>query len=202
MPVTIGATENTFSNPIGLLSDCHRRIERFLQALLAVTIERQGGALDARHRDALEAALRYFRDAAPKHTQDEEDDLFPALREMKGQQVTAVLARLDQLEDEHKSATAWHNAVEEIGQRWLRRNSLSEQDAVQLQSLLLQLSDLYQRHIALEELEVFPLARRNCRKTAKQVFGRRMASRRGVNFIPEWAQLSSLPPNQDTDSAD
>ena len=46
MPVSIGTTENTFANPIGLLSDCHRRIERFLQALLKVTTEVKGGSLE------------------------------------------------------------------------------------------------------------------------------------------------------------
>ena len=33
-------------------------------------------------RVALESALRYFREAAPKHTADEEESLFPRLRQM------------------------------------------------------------------------------------------------------------------------
>ena len=33
MPVQIGAKAHPFSNPTGLLSDCHRRIEMFLGAL-------------------------------------------------------------------------------------------------------------------------------------------------------------------------
>ena len=77
MPVAIGTEESTFANPIGLLSDCHRRIERFLQALLTVTTQVEGGSLDAEHRSAVEAAVQYFRQAAPKHTADEEEDLFP-----------------------------------------------------------------------------------------------------------------------------
>lgn len=47
MPISIGASENTFANPIGLLSDCHRRIERFLRALLTVATQLAGGPLDA-----------------------------------------------------------------------------------------------------------------------------------------------------------
>ena len=33
MPVQIGAQSHSFSDPTGLLSDCHRRIEMFLGAL-------------------------------------------------------------------------------------------------------------------------------------------------------------------------
>lgn len=37
MPITIGAKPaGDFSNPIELLSDCHRRIERFLGVLATV----------------------------------------------------------------------------------------------------------------------------------------------------------------------
>ncbi len=185
MPVTIGATENTFANPIGLLSDCHRRIERFLQALLTVTRGVQGGPLEAEHRNVLEAALKYFHNAAPKHTADEEDDLFPALRELGRPAVGAVLARLDQLEDEHKNAAAWHREVEELGQEWLRQNALSVPETARLVTLLTHLSDLYSSHIAVEEREIFPMAQQELSESARQIIGRRMAARRGVPFIPE-----------------
>jgi hypothetical protein len=33
MPVQIGAKAHSFSDPTGLLSDCHRRIEMFLKSL-------------------------------------------------------------------------------------------------------------------------------------------------------------------------
>ena len=185
MPVTMGATENTFANPLGLLSDCHRRIERFLQALLTVTTDLEGGALTVEYRTAFEAALKYFRQAAPKHTADEEEDLFPALRKVERPRVAAILARLDHLEEEHESATAWHREVEEIGERWLRQDGLSGPETLRLKTLLLHLSDLYRTHIAIEEHEVFPLAQEELSDSVKQIIGRRMASRRGVPFIPQ-----------------
>ena len=81
MPVSIGATqESNFANPIGLLTDCHRRIERFLGVLVRVAAEARGGPLNAEHRQAMETALSYFHRAAPLHTADEEEDLFPELR--------------------------------------------------------------------------------------------------------------------------
>jgi hypothetical protein len=36
MPVQIGTTTHSFSDPTGLLSDCHRRIEMFLGVLQTV----------------------------------------------------------------------------------------------------------------------------------------------------------------------
>src|SRR5690242_17341474 len=65
MPITIGAKqESDFSDPIGMLGDCHRRIERFLSVLLKLASEREGAALNQQEQDALSASLRYFRDAA------------------------------------------------------------------------------------------------------------------------------------------
>ena len=69
-----------FSEPLGLLSDCHRRIEYFLEVLIAVDAETAGGPLIPSRRTALEGALRYFAVGAPKHTRDEEESLFPRLR--------------------------------------------------------------------------------------------------------------------------
>jgi hemerythrin-like domain-containing protein len=80
MPIVIGAKrESDFSDPIGMLGDCHRRIERFLNALLTVATSAKGGPLTSEQQTALAASLRYFLEAAPKHTADEEESLFPRL---------------------------------------------------------------------------------------------------------------------------
>ena len=77
MRITIGAKqESGFDDPIGLLGDCHRRIEQFLSILVAVADQARGGRLNHDQRIALETGLRYFREAAPKHTADEEESLF------------------------------------------------------------------------------------------------------------------------------
>ena len=83
MPIVIGAKpESSFTDPIGLLTDCHRRIERFLSILLQVSRAAHGEALNKEQRSAFETALRYFREAVPKHIADEEQTLFPRLRQM------------------------------------------------------------------------------------------------------------------------
>jgi hemerythrin-like domain-containing protein len=192
VPVSIGASENTFANPLGLLSDCHRRIERFLQALLTVATQVAGGSLEAEHRRALEVALKYFHEAAPKHTADEEEDLFPMLRELRSPRIPAVLADLDRLEAEHTTAEAWHREVEKLCERWLRQNSLRPEDAARLKDLLTSLADLYRDHIATEEEQVFPVAKVELSESELQAIGRRMALRRGVLFMPEPDVLSRL----------
>jgi len=184
MPVTIGVAANTFINPIGLLSDCHRRIERFLQALLTVTSDTQGGSLDDEHRHALETSLKYFHHAAPKHTADEEEDLFPILRKIDRPDLQRVLARVDQLEHEHRTAIEWHREAEEIGERWLNQDHLSGEETIRLHELLTSLADLYRSHIAIEDQEVFPIAQKVLSESEKTRIGRSMASRRGIPFTP------------------
>jgi hypothetical protein len=77
MPIAIGQKlESDFGNPLGLLSDCHRRIERFLDGLIAISEEAQGNKLDDVQRQQFEVGLRYFRDAVPKHTLPRQPALF------------------------------------------------------------------------------------------------------------------------------
>ena len=65
MPISIGQpVESDFHNPLGMLSDCHRRIARFLEALINVTERARGDSLDLAQIEALETALKYFREAS------------------------------------------------------------------------------------------------------------------------------------------
>jgi hypothetical protein len=63
MAVRIGDESSSFDEPLELLSDCHRRIERFLAALIAVARDNSGSALNPEQERALQVALRYFRRA-------------------------------------------------------------------------------------------------------------------------------------------
>ena len=53
MPIVIGAKrESDFTGPLGMLSDCHRRIEMFLNVLVQVAEHVRGGVLNEEHRGA------------------------------------------------------------------------------------------------------------------------------------------------------
>lgn len=181
MPVVIGAKpESGFQDPIGLLIDCHRRVERFLSVLVRVGVQAQGGPLTAEQRTSLESALRYFREAAPKHTADEEESLFPRLWATGHPGLEGVLERVKALQGDHAKAEKAHAEVERLGQAWLANGTLSETDAARFRQLLAGLTELYRAHIAIEEREVFPAAAASIGQAQRDAMGKEMAARRGV----------------------
>jgi len=181
VPVQIGARRaSDFTDPVGLLGDCHRRIERFLATLVAVTIEAKGGHLTDDRRTALATALRYFREAAPKHTADEEESLFPRLRRLDHAVAQPLLDRIDALQQDHVCADKSHREVDRIGGLWLAAGELSAQDAERLATLLNQLAELYRSHIAIEDTEIFPFAARVLASGDREAIGVEMAARRGL----------------------
>jgi hemerythrin-like domain-containing protein len=181
MPIVIGAKrESNFTDPIGMLGDCHRRIEMFLNALVRVAEQARGEALNEEQRGALETALRYFRDAAPKHTADEEESLFPRLRRIESADVRALMARIESLEEEHLCADRSHGEVDSLGRLWLSEGRLPLEQASRLLAVLVQLRDLYRHHIATEDNEVFPAASRVLSAPDREAIGREMSSRRGI----------------------
>ncbi|MBV9852622.1 MAG: hemerythrin domain-containing protein [Armatimonadetes bacterium] len=183
MPIQIGAKpESSFADPLGLLSDCHRRIEKFLRHLTLVTEKARGGPLDAEQRQALETALRYFREAAPRHTRDEEESLFPRLRAAGSADAQMALAALDALEADHDAADAHHAAVDQLGRQWLDTGHLSPGETDRLAGLLARLTTLYGWHIGIEDTQVFPRAARVLDAAAIRQVGREMAERRGLDL--------------------
>src|SRR5215831_2910563 len=119
MPVKIGAAlEHNFDQPLELLSDCHRRIESFLAVLSQIAATARGRALGEDESRSLSTALKYFREAAPRHTADEEESLFPRMRTCGGEEVAAALERVDALEADHGRASQLHAEVDEIFSEW------------------------------------------------------------------------------------
>lgn len=180
MPIAIGqAPESDFHHPLGMLSDCHRRIARFLEILITLAEEASGEELNTEQREALETALKYFREAAPKHTADEEDSLFPRMRTRAGSSGKRF-ALLTVLHSDHLAAVQRHNGVEELGQRWLRAGRLSDREAQSLIDMLHGLREMYQEHIEIEETKLFPFAAKILTQHDLHEIGKEMAHRRGL----------------------
>lgn len=180
MPIAIGqAPESDFRDPLGVLSDCHRRIARFLEMLITVAEEARGGDLESEQRQALEVALKYFREAAPKHTADEEDSLFPRMRTRVGDSgKRSALMRL--LQADHLAVVERHHTVDELGHAWLRDGLLAAEDAARLLEVLRGLRETYQEHIEIEETKLFPLAATVLTSVDLREIGKEMAHRRGL----------------------
>lgn len=184
MPVQIGAPpQHGFDEPLGLLGDCHRRIEHFLGILR--TAARSGGeTLSDSHRRAVESALAYFRTAGPRHNQDEENSLFPLMRQSADPRVIAALETIDSLEREHVSATTRHEQVDQIFSGWLASGTVAPEPRRRLVETLDDLHEMYAQHIAVEDSRIFPLAAGTLRPDQLRQLGTEMAERRGLSVQP------------------
>jgi hemerythrin-like domain-containing protein len=195
MPVTIGAKpESDFDDPLGLMTDCHRRIERFLETLKVVAENAAGRELSDEEGNAVETALLYFRESGPRHTADEEDSLFPRMRVAPSCDVISMLAQLSALNADHERVTVLHTSVESIFGRWRTASKLTSKDAQQLRADLRTLCQIYKKHIAVEESVVFPLARRILNSATQLAMGEEMRCRRGLSAPSALAATSRKGP--------
>ena len=165
-----------FDAPLAMLADCHRRVER-----QCATLERLGPHLaahgaDGPAREAALAVLRYFDTAAPNHHADEEDDLFPALIEaMAGSDAVCIREIIAALTADHR----------ELERRWavLRRvlaTVAAGQPATLNDDAVQAFAALYARHIAREEGELLPMAKRLLGDADLDRIGAAMRRRRGL----------------------
>ncbi len=155
MAIQIGAKPDSgFDDPIGMLKDCHRRIESFLHILCVVVDRAKGRSLTGEECAAVQAALQYFRTGGQRHTADEEQSLFPRLRKSDAQ----AFEEIDRLEDDHREATALHTSVERFYSAWIDSGGLNADDTQQLLSETSRLKQLYSDHIQVEETTVFARA--------------------------------------------
>ena len=155
MAIQIGAKPDSgFNDPIGMLKDCHRRIESFLGILCVVAERAKGRELTAEERNAVQAALQYFRTGGQRHTADEEESLFPRLRKCDAES----LQDIDRLEGDHREANDLHHSIEQLFAAWLDAGGLNSEATQQLLSDTARLKELYSNHIQIEEMVVFARA--------------------------------------------
>ena len=181
MAVKIGEHQGSnFHDPIGLLTDCHRRIEKFLDVLLTVTQKRRGSQLKDEHREAFEVALRYFRESAPKHSADEEESLFPRVLTRAGTQFSLISNAIEALNAEHRLFAGIHEEVDRLGRCWLDDDFPEPHETNRLITIIQDLKEVYQQHIAIEEHDIFPFARKILSTEDLRSIGNEMAVRRNL----------------------
>jgi hemerythrin-like domain-containing protein len=162
----------SFDDPIGMLSACHRRIERQLATLARLQRHLPEHGCDADARAAARGILRYFDTAEPNHHADEEDSVFARLDSALPDRRATLLAGL-----EHDHAM--------LALRWRKLRPLLAAIAAGQRANLppKQVADVtaaYLAHIAREEAELLPLAARTFDSATLVAIGREMAQRRGV----------------------
>ncbi len=167
-----------FDEPVEMWLACHQRVQRFA-ALLSRLAEhvRQNGA-DEDAQVTATSIRRYFNEAAPRHHEDEEVDLFPRLRErLDARNDHVVLDVLDQVEADHL----------EMAGLWARLDATLAEIArgrpVALdQPLIDRFTTMYGHHIDAEERVVLPALKASLAKDEWRAVGRAMAERRGLEW--------------------
>jgi hemerythrin-like domain-containing protein len=176
MGIQIGAKPDSgFDDPIGMLVDCHRRIEHFLHILCLVAGRARGRSLTGEERAAVETALDYFRVGGVRHNADEEESLFPRLRAAAAD---ATMDEIGGLESDHQRAGELHAAVERLYQSWIVDGRLDAIGGEQLTAATDRLQRLYEEHIRMEEQVVFPRAAEVLDEPAIAAMGREFRVRR------------------------
>ncbi len=176
MGIRIGARPDSgFNDPLGMLHDCHRRIEKFLRVLGLVVERAAGGTLTTEETEAVQAALHYFRTGGPRHTADEEESLFPRLRSSTA---AGALDELDRLEADHHRAQQLHDVVEGLFTAWMKEGQLARDDEQRLAAANRELAALYAAHIDVEEKVVFPRAAQALDADAIAAMGQEFRQRR------------------------
>lgn len=176
IPLIAAPAAPSFDHPLEMLRACHGKILQQCDTLKKLTAHLDNQGFDAEVQQAAAGILRYFDTAGQFHHQDEEEDLFPALRSCT---TTTLLELL--LSDHIVMLSAWDALRPRLVQ-------LAEGREVVLEAALTEkFISSYTSHIAIENAELLPLAARLL--SAQQVFliGRSMASRRGAKF-PEAAE--------------
>jgi hemerythrin-like domain-containing protein len=177
MGIQIGARPDAgFDDPIGMLRDCHRRIEQFLQVLYLVAERAPGRPLTEEEHAAVQSALHYFRVGGQRHTADEEQSLFPRMRAEKAS--AGALSEIEALEGDHREADELHAAVEKLYTAWSEGRPLSVEDEERLRAAMQRLKQLYEGHIRIEENLVFPRAAESLDKEAIAAMGAEFRERR------------------------
>jgi hemerythrin-like domain-containing protein len=155
MAILIGAKlDSGFDDPIGMLKDCHIRIESFVGILCVVVDRALGRILNDEEKCAVQTALQYFHTGGQRHTADEEESLFPRLREWDA----GFVAEIERLEGDHREANDLHGSVERLYTAWIASGDLTAIDGLEIKAKTDRLRKLYSDHIVAEETIVFARA--------------------------------------------
>ena len=172
-----GANAPTFDDPLEMLLACHGKILRQCDTLQKLSGHLKTHGSDAQARLAAHGILRYFDTAGQFHHQDEEENLFPALRATAGAESELLDALLQRLLKEHVEMLA---AWDELRAVLLQ---IAEGMNVRLdERLAKRFIDAHTVHIAVENSELLPLAARLLTSEQLRQIGACMAARRGVGI--------------------
>lgn len=174
-----------FDQPIAVLKHCHDKIRKQLTTLqnLLGHLAQHGNTADA--QQAAKAVLQYFNKAAHLHHDDEEQDLMPMLQATATGDDAALLTTLvpEILADHQRMDQAWLTLRPELDAiaagTGMQLNAHGVRDYVAA----------YQAHMAKEEGQLAPMAKRLFSAQQMEQLGTAMQRRRGI--APEAASTAT-----------
>ncbi len=177
-----GEAAPSFDHPLEMLHACHGKIQRQLDTLqkLAAHLPAHLPAhgCDKQAQQAAQGILRYFDTAGQFHHQDEEENLFPALRALDVPEKTQIETLIERLLAQHAVMfAAWSEA------RAVLVKIAEGVNAPLPEALVENLAGNYTRHIAIEETELLPLAAHLLGPQQIMEVGKHMAERRGAKIM-------------------
>lgn len=138
-------------NAVDLLISCHDRIRHFMSVVRKLA-HAEGSPL-REISGAADSAYRYFTVALPLHEADEEESVRPRLEEHGSTEARSAL----------EAMTHQHQAIDDLVERLMPLLLLLSHNPAQLPelhgelcTLSTALSDIFQRHLELEEKHIFP----------------------------------------------
>ena len=171
-----------FDQPIEMWLACHERVQRFAALLSRLATHLRNAGADEDARVTATSIRRYFNEAAPRHHEDEEVDMFPRLRErLRADRDKTVLDVLGQVEADHlEMAGLWRKLDAALAEVSSGRPVALEQPLID------RFATMYRHHIDAEERILLPAMKKAFGKGDWQAVGRAMAERRGL----EWEELA------------
>ncbi|MGK5078673.1 pyridoxamine 5'-phosphate oxidase [Janthinobacterium sp. HLX7-2] len=165
-----------FDQPIAVLKHCHDKIRKQLTTLQNMLghLGQHGNTADA--QQAAKAVLQYFNKAAHLHHDDEEQDLMPMLQASATGDDAALLATLvpEILADHQRMDQAWLALRPELDAIAAGTGTQLCADGVR------DYVAAYQAHMAKEEGQLAPMAKRLFSAQQMEQLGTAMQRRRGI----------------------
>lgn len=176
-----------FDQPIAVLKHCHDKIRKQLTTLqnLLGHLGQNGNTPEA--QQAAKAVLQYFNKAAHLHHDDEEQDLMPMLQATATGEDAALLATLvpEILADHQRMDQAWLTLRPELDAIAAGTDSQLSHDGVR------DYIAAYQAHMAKEEGQLAPMAKRLFSARQMEQLGTAMQRRRGI--APDAPEAPAVP---------
>jgi hemerythrin-like domain-containing protein len=157
--------------PLDHLVACHDRILERIR-----TFERVGESLESDSEAALEALSRalHFMDVSGRlHTVDEEESVFPRMRQHLAESDRAYL---DSLETQHREKEQVYAELKSLAKDL--RQSVTPERAARYRSLATRLAELYRSHIESENTLLVALGRKCLEESELSAIRNEMKARR------------------------